>query len=118
MHMTTNDTDTDAARHTAHWNATQDRQPPTPHTLRVEGMPHMPSPGHTPVLTRAEPQGFNPRILVLTLTAMPPARPSSPAVTPVVARYEERSSREYELVQIRSFVPTEPDALLEIEVLQ
>jgi hypothetical protein len=99
------------------WVATQDRQPPTPHTLHVDGDPCMPSGHHVPRLTRAVPQGTNPRILVLDLEAVDTGKPGHAAFTRVEAKYQERSNEEYDQIQIRSSTSGEPDATIDVTVL-
>lgn len=101
----------------AGWRATQDRQPPPPYTLLVEGTPSLPTPAHTPVLKRAEPQGVNPRVLILNLTAIAPAYPAPQVVTPAPVRYDERSGREYDQVAIRSTVATAADETIDVHVI-
>jgi hypothetical protein len=101
----------------AKWKAVQDRQPLPPFSLRVTGKPLMPTPGHRPVLKRAEPQGINPRILMLELTATPPAEPASDIVTPVAVEYVEGGTQEFDQVTVRSQVATEPGATIDVEVI-
>jgi hypothetical protein len=100
------------------WSAVQNRQPPGPWRLRVDGDPRMPTPQHKPVLTKAVPQGINPRILILDLKATPPTGGAPQVVTRVPVHYEERSNQEYDQVDIRSQVNTEPGALVSVEVVQ
>lgn len=100
------------------WSAVQNRQPPAPWRIHVEGNPQMPTPGHKPALTKAAPQGSNPRMLILDLRATPPSTPTPQVVTRVPVRYEDRSNLEYDQVDIRSHVNTESGILLTVEVVQ
>lgn len=103
---------------TTNWSAVQNRQPPGPWNLRVDGDPKMPTPQHKPVLTKAVPQGINPRILILELNATPPTGSAPQVVTRVPVRFEERSKQEYDSVEIRSHVKSEPGATVSVEVVQ
>lgn len=89
---------------TEEWSAIQDFRT-TPSTLRVSGMPVMPTPGYTLTLTRAEPQGINPRILILNLERKPPSGIVTQVLTPTPVSYEEQSEQEYDSVTI------EPDGI-------
>lgn len=86
------------------WSAIQDFRT-TPSTLRVKGMPVMPTPGYTLKLIRAEPQGKNPRILILNLESEPPPGIVIQIPTPTPVSYEEQSEQEYDSVTI------EPDGI-------
>jgi len=52
---------------TQHWYAWLDLIPPTPDDLHVTGEVYVPNPGIRPLLVPHEPQGINPRILMLDL---------------------------------------------------
>ena len=86
------------------WSARQDFRTP-PSTVRVNGMPVMPTPGYKLTLTRAVPQGINPRILILNLESEPPSGIVIQVLTPTPVSYEEQSEQEYDSVTI------EPDGI-------
>ena len=52
---------------TRNWYAWLDLMPPTPETLRVNGEVYVANPGIEALLVPTEPQGINPRILMLDL---------------------------------------------------
>ncbi|HEU4753763.1 MAG TPA: hypothetical protein VFU47_11705, partial [Armatimonadota bacterium] len=74
--------------------------------LRVTGNCIMPTPGYTLTLTRAEPQGIDPDILVLDLRVEPPTEEVSQVQTPAEVRYLEETWHHYRQVEIR------PDGIL------
>jgi hypothetical protein len=82
------------------WTAVHDFQPPGPPALHVTGVCIMPTPGYTLTLRRAEPQGFNPKILLLTLTAEPPAEIVAQVLTLAEVVYEETTDQHYDQVSI------------------
>lgn len=100
----------------AGWKATQNRQPLPPYETRVTGKPMMPTPSHKPVLSKAAPQGINPRILILELSAVAPTTPTTEVITPVVVEYDEKGTQEFDQVTIRSTVATEPGGTVDVEV--
>jgi hypothetical protein len=53
---------------TKNWKAWQDLQPPGPPTLHVTGEVETTNSNQTPQLSEANPQGINPKILLLNLT--------------------------------------------------
>lgn len=83
------------------WSAVQDFMPPGPPTLRVRGVCTMPTPGYRLTLTRAEPQGFNPAVLLLEMEVEPPADPVIQVLTPTPVEYEEEGDQRYTDVQIQ-----------------
>jgi hypothetical protein len=88
------------------WDAFHNFMPPSPPRLRVTGRCTMPTPGYTLTLTRAEPQGINPEILVLDLHVEPPSGMVTQVLTPAVAEYYEETGHFYRQVEIR------PDGVL------
>ncbi|GAB7046097.1 hypothetical protein [Catenuloplanes indicus] len=82
------------------WTAFFNRQPPGPFTLTVTGRLQMPTPGFKVTLSRANPQGINPRDLLLDLTITPPSGPVAQVVTEVEVVYEERTDTGYDTVTI------------------
>jgi len=83
------------------WYARQDFMPGSTPTLRVTGRCTFGTPGYTVVLKRAEPQGINPRILILDKVVTPPTGIVTQVVTTIDVSYEEETSTKYEQVQIR-----------------
>ena len=83
------------------WTAYLDLQPPGPGLLRVRGVCTFPTAGYTATLERHQPQGFNPRDLLLDLTIAEPSGPVAQVVTEVEARFEEEARRDqYDTVTI------------------
>lgn len=82
------------------WSAWHDRQPPGPRTLHVKGECEFPSAGYAVELRRREPQGINPKDLLLDRIVHEPSGPVSQVVTVVEARYEEETDFEYDTVTI------------------
>lgn len=71
------------------WSAWVDTMPGTRHTLHVVGRVLTPTPGYTVTLTPMNPQGINPRILLLALTVVPPTNVQPQVITEIEARYSE-----------------------------
>ncbi len=82
------------------WVAWMNRQPPGPATLNVAGECEFPSGGFTVELQRHEPQGFNPRDLLLDKIVTPPSGPATAAVTAVEVRYCEETTASFDTVTI------------------
>jgi hypothetical protein len=82
------------------WNAWHDHQPPGPPTLHVRGECEFPTAGHTVELKRQEPQGINPKDLLLAKVVHEPTGPVAQIVTTVEARYQEETDFEYDTVTI------------------
>ena len=79
------------------WAAWIDRQPAGPATLHVTGQCEFASGGFTVELARHEPQGINPRDLLLDRIVHPP---TGPATTTVQARYDEETEQGFDTVTI------------------
>jgi hypothetical protein len=89
-------------RHNCHdWQAWHDRMPGSRPTLHVTGRCEFPTSGYAVRLERGEPQGTNPRDLLLDLVVTPPTGPVTQVVTEVEARYEEETDAEYDTATIR-----------------
>ncbi len=73
------------------WYAGLDPQPPGPPVLRVTGTCDFPTAGYEVSLRRHEPQGINPRDLLLDLVVRPPEGPVPQVITRIEARYEEQT---------------------------
>jgi hypothetical protein len=82
------------------WRAWLDRQPPGPATLHVQGECEFPTAGFGVTLRRHEPQGFNPRVLLLDEVVRPPRGPVAQVVTRVEVRYEEATTAGFDAVTI------------------
>lgn len=83
------------------WSAWHDRMPGVEPTLYVTGECMAPTPEYTCTLRRAEPQGINPRDLLLELVMTPPGGVIPQVLTPCSIRYEEKTSFEYDTVSIK-----------------
>lgn len=81
-----------------------------PGLLTVEGECTLASSGYTVELIRHEPQGTNPRVLLLDLVVTPPAPDTGvlPVVTKYPVRYEEETTVHYETVTILPDGPSVP----------
>jgi hypothetical protein len=75
------------------WTAVHDRQPPGPPVLTVRGACTFPTPDFSVELRRHEPQGINPRDLLLDRIEHPPAGPV-PAVHVQVQPEQQRHREE------------------------
>jgi hypothetical protein len=82
------------------WQAQLDRQSPGPATLRVRGECEFPTAGFRVTLRRHEPQGINPRVLLLDKVVRPPTGPVAQVVTRVEVRYEEVTTAGFDFVTI------------------
>jgi hypothetical protein len=88
------------------WEAWQERRPSARPTLYVRGSCTFPSDGFEVTLERGEPQGANPRDLLLDLTIKEPITPVPQIVTDEEAHYEEETDTVFETVTIRPDGPT------------
>ena len=99
---------------TRNWYAWIDLMPPKPDWLHVIGEVLVPNPGVDPILTVKEPQGINPRILMLDLWLV-----QRPGIWPQVltwkqARYDQVvEGKQYDQVQI--FCDNEEVALVDVQ---
>lgn len=82
------------------WSAWHDHQPPGPPVLHVKGECEFPSAGYTVELKRHEPQGINPKDLLLTKVVHEPTDAVARPITVVEARYREETDFEYDTVTI------------------
>ncbi|MCA1569834.1 MAG: hypothetical protein LC798_05830 [Chloroflexi bacterium] len=92
------------------WSAFHGSRPPAPKTLRVTGACTFGTTGFRVELERAEPQGINPKILLLNKTVIKPPEGAitAPKIAHVEARYEEVTDVEYDSVTILPGGPTIP----------
>jgi hypothetical protein len=88
------------------WEAWHDRMPGVQPTLHVRGWCTFPSDGYDVHLERHEPQGVNPRDLLLDLVVRKPKDPAAQVVTDEEVRYEEQTDSVYEAVTILPEGPT------------
>lgn len=91
------------------WSAWHDHQPPGPPVLHVRGECEFPTAGYSVELKRSEPQGINPKDLLLDLVVHEPSGPAAQVITKVEARYREETDFEYETVTIKGYasIPVE-----------
>ena len=82
------------------WSAWHDHQPPGPPVLHVRGECEFPTAGYSVELRRREPQGINPKDLLLNRIVHEPSGPVAQVVTVVEASYREETDFEYEKVTI------------------
>jgi hypothetical protein len=92
------------------WSAWHGSRPPAPPVLTVAGECTFPTAGYSVELRRHEPQGINPRDLLLDLVVHEPTGPVAQVITTEEARYEEQTDFEYESVTI---LPDGPSILVE-----
>jgi hypothetical protein len=83
--------------------------PPGPSVLRVVGKCEFPTAGYSVELRRSEPQGINPRDLLLDLIVHEPTGLVAEVITEVDVEYQEETDAEYDTVTIRGYasVPVE-----------
>ena len=98
------------ARNCSDWYAWHDHEPPGPATLRVTGKCEFRTTGYKVKLKRREPQGINPKDLLLDLIVEepPPGSIVGQGFTTEEARYEEETDFEYDTVTILPDGPTVP----------
>ena len=84
----------------SNWSAWHGSRPPAPQVLTVLGECKFPTAGYSVELRRHEPQGINPKDLLLDLIVHEPTGPAASVITTLEARYEEKTDFEYETVTI------------------
>ena len=82
------------------WQAWHDRQPGATPTLHVTGACEFPTAGYSVVLRRHEPQGINPRDLLLDRVVDAPSGPVAEVITVVEVHYREETDVAYDTVTI------------------
>jgi hypothetical protein len=82
------------------WSAWHDHEPPGPPVPHVRGECEFPTAGSSVELRRHEPQGINPKDLLLDRIVREPSDPVTHVVTVVEARYREESDFEFDTVTI------------------
>jgi hypothetical protein len=86
---------------TSEWKAILDKQPPELPRLGVTGTADCTSSGYKNVhLALHNPQGINPRILLLDLVWTDPTGPTNPVITPHQVHYRLPNSPDYDEVVI------------------
>lgn len=85
------------------WSAWHDHQPPGSPVLHVHGECEFPTAGYSVELRRSEPQGINPKDLLLDLIVHEPSGPAAQVITTVEARYREETDFEYDTVTIQGY---------------
>jgi hypothetical protein len=88
------------------WEAWHDRMPGAQATLHVTGRCEFPTSGYSVRLERHEPQGINPRDLLLDLVITEPTGPVTQVVTEEEVRYDEQTDLDYDSVTILPDGPT------------
>jgi hypothetical protein len=83
-------------------------RPPAAPVLTVVGECTLPTAGYSMELRRHDPQGINPRDLLLDLVVHEPTGPVAQVITTLEARYEEETDFEYESVTILPDGPSIP----------
>jgi hypothetical protein len=99
---------------TRNWKAWLDLEPPTLSTFHVVGEVEVPATNKEAVLTKADPQGTNPSILILDLAVRDTGEAGEQAMTWREAHYQETWVKlgQYKQVDIR----WEQDVIESIEV--
>jgi hypothetical protein len=82
------------------WAAWHDFMPGKTPTLYVTGVCKTPTPGYKIKLELAEPQGINPKILLLRKVVTPPTKPQAQVITTVEVRFTKKTKFEYTHVTI------------------
>lgn len=82
------------------WEAWHDRQPPGPPVLHVRGQCLYSTTGYSVELKRREPQGINPRDLLLERVVHEPTGPVPQVLTTVDVAYQEETEGPYDTVTI------------------
>jgi hypothetical protein len=90
------------------WSAWHNHEPPGPATLHVHGECKFPTAGYTVELRRQEPQGINPKDLLMTRIVHEPSGPVAQVETTVEVSYQEETDFEYDTVTILPEGPTVP----------
>lgn len=90
------------------WYASHDHMPPGPATLRVTGTCTFGTTGYKVELRPHEPQGVNPKDLLLDKIVTPPAGIAGQAFTEVAVVYEQVTDFEYDSVTILPDGPSIP----------
>lgn len=82
------------------WTAVHSHEPPGPSVLTVRGTCRFDTAGYSVQLRRREPQGINPRDLLLDRILHPPTGPVAQVVTEVTVSYSEETEFGYQTVTI------------------
>jgi hypothetical protein len=90
------------------WTAVHGHEPPGPSILTVRGNCTFPTAGYSVELRPAEPQGINPRDLLLNRIVHPPTDPVAQVVTDVEVTYSEETEFDYQTVTILPDGPSVP----------
>ena len=88
------------------WAAWENREPLERPRLIVTARCLLPTPAHRVGLRPSNPQGINPRILLLDLVVQAPKFPAPQVVTPFLLRYEQPADTHYDSVTIMPDGPT------------
>lgn len=77
-------------------------------TLHVRGVVMLPTPGHVAKLAEAQPQGINPRVLLLELRNEAPSDPDPDVMTAREVAFEKVAAPLYDAVHVKGFPGTIP----------
>ena len=83
------------------WEAWRNIMPGARRSIMVTGTCEVPTTGYTLTLRPSEPQGINPRVLELDLTALEPTGAASDVITHERATYFDFMDSEYDQVHVR-----------------
>lgn len=97
--MNDHSSETQAGR-CSEWTAWHDRMPGSPATLHVTGQCVFPTDGYSVALKRAEPQGFNPEVLLLERVVQAPTGPVTQVETTEEVHYSEETEQRFTDVTI------------------
>ena len=88
------------------WTAVHGHEPPGPSVLWVHGSCRFETAGYSVELRRREPQGINPRDLLLDRIVHPPTGLAAQVITEVEVSYSEETEFDYQTVTILPEGPT------------
>jgi hypothetical protein len=79
-----------------------DKQPGANNTLHVTGKITVPTGGYKVSLVEANPQGINPKILILNVVKVKPTGPAPDVISHVEVKFDKPNSPDYTDVTIRN----------------
>jgi hypothetical protein len=83
------------------WSAVHDFMPPTPGRLKVRGECLFPTSGYKVLLKKRQPQGINPKILILDKTVTPPTGHVAQHPTTEHATYDDLTNEHFTEVLVQ-----------------
>jgi len=96
------------------WTATHDRMPGRTPTLRVDGCCCFNEDGWQAELRDHEPQGINPRIMMIDLVVTPPDGSVPEVLTEVPVQWEQETGSEYDQVHVVVVGGEAPDKMIDV----